>query len=126
MVAGGAVGGAGVAMLAGEALDGGRGWAWSRTDVGLELAFLSLATLDLMQTSWFRARGDAESNPLLGAYPSQREVVLGVGACMLGHVLVSAALPKPWRHAWQGAGIGVELGAVLWNRSLGVGLRVPL
>jgi hypothetical protein len=124
-VAGSALAGAALGPLVSQTFDGDTGWGWSKTDTALELAFAGATVIDLMQTSWFRSRGDAERNPLLGRHPSQQEVSLGIGACILGHALVAAVLPKPFRSMWQGGGIGVEVSATVWNHNMGVGLKVP-
>jgi hypothetical protein len=125
MVASTTTAGAVAGLVTSHYVDGDTGWGWSKTDTVLELTFAAVTTIDMMQTSWFRARGREELNPLLGHAPSQQEVTLGIGACILGHALVAVALPKPWRSAWQGGGIGVEIAATIWNGRLGVGLKVP-
>lgn len=125
MVVAGAVPGAALGYLTSHVLDGDTGWKWSKTDTALELVFVGVTLLDMMQTSEFRSRGHEEANSLLGTYPSQQEVTLGIGACILGHALVAIALPKPWRSLWQGGGIGVEVMAVVWNRTTGVGFKIP-
>jgi len=125
MVAGSAIAGAAAGVVVSRVADGSTGWRWTKTDTILELTFVALTTVDCMQTSWFRARGFVEENPLLGPTPSQRDIDIGIGAAVLGHLMVAAALPKPYRSAWQGMGIGVEISAVTWNKSLGVSLKLP-
>ncbi len=107
------------------ALDGEKGWRWSKTDILLQLGFAGLAFVDAMQTVYFIEHGGHEANPFLGGHPSKQEIALGVGGLILGHVVVSAILPKPWRSVWQGAGIGVEIMATAHNHSRGIQLSVP-
>jgi hypothetical protein len=107
------------------ALDGEKGRQWSKTDIFLQLSFAGLAFVDAMQTVYFIEHGGHEANPFLGGHPSKQEIALGIGGLILGHVLVSAVLPKPWRSVWQGAGIGVEIMATAHNDSRGIQLTVP-
>ena len=106
-------------------LDGEKGWRWSKTDIFLQLSFAGLAFVDAMQTVYFIEHGGHEANPVLGGHPSKQEIALGIGGLILGHVLVSAILPKPWRSVWQGAGIGVEIMATAHNAGRGIQLTVP-
>lgn len=120
-----AIAGASAATALAIALKETSGSRWTVLDTSLELTFLVLTTVDMMQTSEFRSRGEVEVNPLLGRYPSQQEVTLGIGAMMLGHVVVAALLPKPYRTLWQGGAIGIEMQAIGHNYRCGVGLKVP-
>ena len=122
---GGGLAGAGLGLAASRHFDGEDGWGWSKTDTAMELVLVGVTLIDLMQTSDFRAYGYEENNPLLGRRPSQQEVTLGIIGMVVGHALVAWALPKPWRSIWQGGAIGMEVSAVVSNRAMGVGLRMP-
>jgi hypothetical protein len=49
-----------------------------------------------------------ERNPFLGKCPSRQSINLYFVSVMLGHTLVAAALPKPWRTFFQGYFIALE------------------
>src|SRR5882672_9397495 len=50
----------------------------------------------------------AESNPLLGSYPSMAKVNTYFSVAIIGHAAISYALPRGWRDGWQYVWIGVE------------------
>jgi hypothetical protein len=88
---------------------------WTTEQRYAQAAYLSMTTMDMLQTLEFRRHGRTESNPLLGREPSRAKVVLGVTACMALHTLITDALPSRYRKYWQYAWIAVELDAVAHN-----------
>jgi hypothetical protein len=100
---------------------------WTPYELTLEAAFATALVADWLQTRQIPRTPDApggleESNPLLGRRPSAARVNAYFALAGAGHLAVAALLPRPWRTAWQVAGLGVECFAVRSN--LGVGLRV--
>ena len=109
-------------------------WSWS--DTAYQGVFLTLLGVDYFQTRTM-AKNDwvldgkhcREANPILGEFPSTKEVDVYFAGCALGHTLISAALPPKGkifrfkinpRRIWQGVWIGVEAGVVGYNYSGGV------
>lgn len=79
--------------------------------------FTSLVYIDWRQTKRFREDGIAETNPILGKYPSQQKVdnLIFLGA--VSHVFISWALPKKYRATWQVGFSFIELNAVINNKN---------
>jgi hypothetical protein len=94
---------------------------WSREDTYREAAYLTLHTLDWAQTREI-ARNPAyyEQNMYLGKHPTVRQVDRYFAAMALAHVGVAYLLPSEWRRPFQYLTIGVELGAVAHNFSIGI------
>ncbi len=115
-----------VAVLMLAACASARADEWTTRDTAMELVFASTLALDYSQTvGALRAGGFQESNPLLGHHPSALGLAgYNVGGLVL-HAAVAAALPRPYREIWQAAGIGMELGAVGHNLSVGARLTLP-
>lgn len=108
---------------------------WTASDTVRQGALVGLQVVDWRQTRWFvkhpayydctAARCEAgsyrERNPVLGAHPSVGKVNNLIGASIVGHALVSAALPRAWREGWQYTWIGAEAYSVGGNyRLLGI------
>jgi hypothetical protein len=101
-----------------------RDWTWH--DTVLEATYFGVQAVDWMQTRNFLARGDLETNPILGSRPS-RGALLGYNLVTLTlHAAISYALPKPYREIWQVVSIGVEGWQVGSNVRTSAGLRVAL
>jgi hypothetical protein len=111
-------------------------WTWQ--DTAWQGAFVAVAAGDWLQTRYIAKHPDEyyETNKALGKHPSTSEVDAYFAGCVLGHTLISLALPPKltWngeivtvfdvpvnpRRIWQGIWIGVEAGYVIHNASIGV------
>jgi hypothetical protein len=94
---------------------------WSRADSYREATYLVLHTMDWAQTREI-ARNPSyyEQNMMLGKHPSVREVDRYFAAMALAHIGVAYLLPAEWRRPFQYVTIGVELGWVSHNFSIGL------
>jgi hypothetical protein len=121
------------AVKAGDALEL-RPRAWSSADVTLQAVFVVSMLADWNQTRFTIAAqrpvpGKAgvhyqEQNPILGPHPSATRVDLYFLTMTVAHLSVAHVLPQGrWRTAWQLLGLGVQVGAVTHNASMGVGFR---
>lgn len=121
----------GQARRGGEAGEGSR--AWSSGDVALEMLFVVGIVADWNQTRHTIAAHRKvpgkpgyhydEINPLLGRSPSRRQVDTYFLGATVAHVAVAHLLPGRWRTSWQLLGLGVEVGVVGRNLSMGIGFR---
>lgn len=85
---------------------------------GLELAFQALLLADARQSQYSLNHTDQfhEYNPLVRKYGVKKYFVVA----SVGHMLVSANLPKEWVPYWQYGTIGVEAFVVGRNAHIGV------
>lgn len=110
---------------------------WSKTDTAYQAAYIAVTSVDFVQTHWM-ARQDwqwdgekyKETCPLfLNDHPHQDATWL-IPISMVVHTLIAMALPPSYkmvngfdihpRRTWQLLWIGIEMGAVVNNASLGV------
>ena len=97
---------------------------WTRSDTYREATYLTLLAIDWSQTrNFLRDPHYYELNPILGKHPSQDKVDAAVILTGLGHYLIARILPTEYRKAFQYVAIGVELGAVTHNYSIGVEIK---
>ena len=104
---------------------------WTKTDTAWQATFLTLTTMDWIQTRWmvkqnFHWDGEYyhETNPILGDYPSLKAVDTYIPLAMLAHTVVAMAIPDTTlRRIWQCVWIGLESASVYKNYSLGVRLE---
>lgn len=110
---------------------------WTKADTALQATFISLGLIDWAQTRWMAKQdwywddtSHVEKNPFLGRKPHKDKVDFLIPLGLLFHTAVAIALPPSYkikdfdiqpRRTWQLIFIGVELGAVCNNYSLGVG-----
>ena len=98
-------------------------WHWTREDVALEAAFVALVAVDWQQTRrWGTQKGFAEMNPLLGESPNRARIDGVCAAAALGHIAVSASLPRSWRRLWFLESFIIE-GAVVTRNAVLIGGR---
>lgn len=108
--------------------------AWSSADVTLQAVFVVSMLADWNQTRFTIAAhrpvpGKAglhyqEQNPILGSNPSETRVDVYFLTMTAAHLSIAHLLPQGrWRTAWQLLGLGVQVGAVAHNASMGVGFR---
>ena len=104
---------------------------WTITDTGLQLAYTTVHVMDWLQTRQIAANPDKwhETNPVLGEHPSKGKVDAYFATTLVAHTAISYLLPKevdvmgykvPARNIWQMVWIGVEVGYVAHNYSLGI------
>lgn len=97
---------------------------WERTDSYRETVYMTLHTIDWLQTrsvaknGW--PNGRYETNSLLGKYPSVRKLDTHYAITSIGHIWIAHLLPPKWRVAWQYIAIGDSGLAVVNNYTLGV------
>ena|SRR3990167_11441589 len=94
--------------------------SWSNADSIREITYISLHVTDWMQTRQGISGGMKELNPILGEHPSMGKIDTIVGLSLMGHILISGLLPKPYRTIFQYITIGIESGAVIHNYNAGV------
>lgn len=97
---------------------------WSRADVERQAAYIALSVVDTGQTLDIKNHdGIRELNFVLGENPSDKRIVSFMVTTRVLHTLAVHFMPADWRPAFQWASIGVELGAVTNNASLGLQLK---
>jgi hypothetical protein len=95
---------------------------WTSEDTYRQTAFFILDAADWAQTRNIARNPDkwTETNPLLGAHPSVRQVDWYFVSASLMHFGIAYLLPSKYRSSFQMLSIGVELGAVSRNFRIGV------
>lgn len=100
---------------------------WTRADTYRETAYMTLHTIDWLQTrslakhGW--PNGHYEANPVLGTHPSVKSLDAHYIITSIGHLWIAHLLPADWRVAWQYIAIGDAGGAVINNHMLGVRIK---
>jgi hypothetical protein len=95
----------------------------------LELGYLAAASADMATTlDISKHPGLYETNPILGAHPSNRKVLAYFAATDLAHagitcLMVNADVSRRTVTVWEAAGIGFELALVGHNYTLGLKMR---
>ena len=108
--------------------------AWDVNDTTYQLLATGLMIADWGQTRYIAKNPDKyyEINPILGKHPSTSEVNTYFAAAILGHALISLALPPKAevfgyninpRRIWQVMWIGIETGYVGHNASMGIRVK---
>ena len=93
------------------------GWCedWTRADTNTALVFSSVVAADIYTTHRVLQEGGYETNPMVGEYPRDSELILWGSAAIGAYVLSACLLPSTWRDRWGWFLVGVELGASLNN-----------
>jgi hypothetical protein len=96
--------------------------AWTRGDVAREAAYVAVTTIDWRQTREIAEHPDRyyEMNPILGKHPSVGRVNTYFLVTAVGHVLITHAVPHPYRPYWQYISIGASAACVINNQSIGL------
>jgi hypothetical protein len=98
---------------------------WTRRDTAYEAAFVAGVAVDCGQTLRAMREGELyERNPILGRNPSARTIYAACAGAAVGHALVAALLPAPWRRVWQVEGLVMEGVVTLGNGLMMGGFRV--
>lgn len=95
---------------------------WTKTDTALQVTYTTLHVLD-WGTSLDIAnhKGMYETNFIMGKHPSRSTINTYFATTLALHTLVTYLLPQGVvRSAWQAVSIGVELGYVYSNFSIGL------
>lgn len=96
---------------------------WTDADTAREATFQTLATIDWLQTRNIARNPEVyweQYNAVLGNHPSIGQVNNTFAVWMIGHYLVSKYLPQEFRAPFQYVTIGVEVGDVVHNFSIGL------
>jgi hypothetical protein len=111
---------------------------WTTADTWRETAYLVVDAVDWLQTrnmarsnwtarvygdTWYQDHYISEVNPIMGKHPSVKRVDRFFALEMLTHFGFAYALPKDWRAGFQYVSIGVELGFVQHNRTMGISAK---
>lgn len=98
---------------------------WSRGDTYREVAALTLRLIDYKTTLQIAKHPNEyrEANPLLGEHPSVGEVNTFFIIATVAHPIISYALPKEYRKAFQYISIGVSGTASITNVWSGLKIR---
>jgi hypothetical protein len=105
--------------------------AWTTTDTALEVVSEMLLYTDWRMTRDFTGNpekypGLHEINLFEGPHPSARRVNMYHGVWLVAHPVISWALPKPFREAFQGVTITTELWCIQNGREAGITIRIAL
>ena len=100
---------------------------WSSTDTKREAVYLTLHSMDWMQTRYIAKNPSeySELNSILGEHPSVGKVNNYFVATALLHVGAAYILPSEYRKAFQYLTIGMEFGVVAHNYQIGINLDFP-
>lgn len=98
---------------------------WTSADTYREGAYQTLAAVDWLQTRNI-ARAPTkyyEQNAILDSHPSVGRVNGYFALTGLAHYFIADALPEKYRAPFQYVSIGIEVGAVAHNFSIGVSAK---
>ena len=99
---------------------------WSSADTKREVGYLTLHSIDWMQTRYISKNPSyQEDNNLIGEHPSLSRVNNYFIATALLHIGVAYLLPSELREPFQYITIAIELGAVAHNYQIGIKLDFP-
>jgi len=114
-----------LALLIFGASDVFAGGKWTRTNTALELSYIAVALADAASTADIRNHSDiVEAQPIaraiMGANPEPAAVAGYFTGAIVGHYLISRALPAKYRHFWQAGTVAVQAAFVANNAALGL------
>jgi hypothetical protein len=94
---------------------------WTEADTQRQIIFTALSIVDAQYTKDIKTRPDLEEkNPILGRHPSNGRINAYFSAVIIGHAVISYALPADLRSKWQQAGILIEIAADVNNFNMGL------
>ena len=97
--------------------------SWDAADIQREATYQVLAAVDWGQTRDIANHpGYHEQNAILGLHPSTSKINTYFATTALLHAGIAYMLPPKWRTPFEYITIGIEVGAVANNAS--IGLRV--
>ena len=118
--------------------------AWTPSDTKWETTYQVVLLADFLQTLQISDRSrdprtyryyydkdgsykcfipHCETNPMLGKFPTRKEVTVYFLESAASHLLISYLLPAKARTWWQGATIAIEVGYVAHNYGVGVAIK---
>jgi hypothetical protein len=116
------------ALIAGLSLatSGAQADSWTDAEVNKQAAIMGLLTIDALQTLDIKRNPTSaiESNPLLGARPSDRRIVGYFLTTAILHTALADQLSSKHRAMLQDGTIALEL--LVIGNNYGIGLRVKL
>ena len=97
---------------------------WTAENTVFAFCATSALVMDWAQATYIAEHPDKvrEINPILGEHPSVGQVNVYSVSSIVGALAVAGALPNPWRNRFLKAVYMVEMLAVIWNASSGVGV----
>ena len=97
---------------------------WTTNDTYREIAYQGLAAIDWLQTRNIAKNPSYyEQNSILGEHPSVGRINAYFVITGLAHYGISKILTKEYRAPFQYTTIGVEIGAVVHNYSIGINIK---
>lgn len=98
---------------------------WSRADTWREATYQSLALIDWAQTRNIGSKPDClyEHNSILGKHPGSGKINAYFALTGIAHAAIAYALPSEYRVPFQYITIGIEVGAVAHNFSIGISAK---
>ncbi|HET8689056.1 MAG TPA: hypothetical protein VFM18_20795 [Methanosarcina sp.] len=98
---------------------------WTQADATREAVYLAVDIIDWAQTrniarnpnKWY------EQNNILGNHPSVEKVDAYFATMALAHIAISYALPSEYRRTFQYITIGIEIGYIHHNYSMGINAK---
>ena len=98
---------------------------WSDADRYREAAYLTLHVADWAQTRYAmrQEHGFREANPILGNHPHENKIDVFAIMTALAHVWVAHIIPKKHRNVFQYVSIGIKVGIVANNYSVGAKIQ---
>ena len=94
---------------------------WTSADTYREITYQTFAAIDWIQTRHIAQNSDYwEQNVILGNHPSVAKVNQYFAVTGVAHYLISKALPEKYRTPFQYITVGIEIGAVSHNFSIGL------
>ena len=97
---------------------------WTKGDYIREGVKLAVQVIDWRQTRRIAEQPDKyyEMNPILGDHPSVGRVNTYFALSTVGNILITHAIPHPYRQWWQYLSIGAST-ACIWN-NYNIGLKI--
>jgi hypothetical protein len=91
----------------------------------LEIAYQSIAAVDMLQTlNIENEHWCEETNRLLGKHPSNKEVISYFIATGVIHAIITSKLPVKYARVFEYVTIGFEAGTVAHNYSIGMRIKM--
>jgi len=95
---------------------------WTDADTKREAVFIAMDAIDWAQTRNIARNQNKwrEQNDILGSHPRNGKVDAYFATTILAHAAIALVLPTEYRKAFQYITIGVEIGWIQHNYSIGI------
>jgi hypothetical protein len=93
---------------------------WTVQDKAVEGMFVASMVADWRQTSMIHTGTWHETNPVMGAHPTQATINRYFLVTTALHAIIADQLHGKARTAWQAVWIGLEVGTVQHNYAVGI------